>query len=125
MYWYLFNFYNYSKNRLFIVFQFAEFRRLLQTIRGELRTVNEIHGIRPQDIHENQGLAAEITQKFHIFEADESLVGDKCNVCLEDVKVGRKMMLLDCKGQHVFCQVCIEGWFAVHNTCPVCRHVFQ
>ena len=40
-----------------------------------------------------------------------------------DVEIGNKMMRLDCK--HIFCQSCIEGWFADHNTCPNCRHAFS
>ena len=63
-------------------------------------------------------------QQFHQFEADESLVGDQCGVCLDDIEVGRRMMRLNCNGQHVFCQDCVEGWFADHNTCPNCRHIF-
>ena len=72
-----------------------------------------------------KGLTPETIEKFQKLAADESLVGDQCTVCMEDIEVGRKMMRLDCQGQHVFCQVCIEGWFADHNTCPNCRHVFQ
>ena len=44
---------------------------------------------------------------------------------MEDIEIGRKMMRLNCDGQHTFCQVCIERWFADHNTCPNCRHVFS
>ena len=64
-------------------------------------------------------------KRFHQFEADETLVGDRCGVCLDDIEVGRRMMRLNCNGLHVFCQTCVEGWFADHNTCPNCRHVFQ
>ena len=72
--------------------------------------------------HLHKGLTPERIKRFHHFEADESIVGDQCNVCMEDVEIERKMMRLDCK--HIFCQVCIEGWFADHNTCPICRHLF-
>ena len=71
----------------------------------------------------HKGLTPETIQLFDHFSADKSLVGDQCNICMEDIEVGRKMMRLDCK--HVFCQVCIEGWFADHNTCPLCRHMFN
>ena len=64
-------------------------------------------------------------QQFERFQADESHVGDQCAICMEDVEIGRNMMRLDCDGQHTFCQVCIEGWFAEHNTCPICRHIFE
>ena len=71
-----------------------------------------------------QGLTPEIIQRFQLFTCDETQVGSHCPVCMEDVEVGRRMMRLTCDGRHTFCQECIEGWFADHNTCPVCRHTF-
>ena len=71
------------------------------------------------------GLSKETIQKFEIFTADESHVGDQCSICMENVEVGRIMRRLTCDGQHYFCQECIEGWFAEHNTCPLCRHKFD
>ena len=35
------------------------------------------------------GLTDERIQQFDIFEADDSFVGDRCDVCLEDVDLGR------------------------------------
>ena len=75
-----------------------------------------------QKLH--KGLSSSRIQKFDKFPADESIVGDRCGVCLEDIELGTRMMRLDCDGQHVFCQGCVEGWFADHNTCPNCRHLF-
>ena len=72
----------------------------------------------------NKGLPLERIQQFQQFEADESYVGDQCQVCLEEVEVGRLMKQLDCGGRHSFCSVCIDQWFANHKTCPICRHVF-
>ena len=71
-----------------------------------------------------ENLTPERIQQFNKFQADESFVGDQCVICMGDVEIGRNMMRLDCDGQHTFCQVCIEGWFADHNTCPICRHKF-
>ena len=76
-------------------------------------------------IDEQQGLTPQRIQQFEQFTADESFVGDQCVICMGDIEIGRNMMRLDCDGQHTFCQVCIEGWFADHKTCPNCRHVFQ
>ena len=70
-----------------------------------------------------KGLTSKTIKKFYHFEANISLVGDQCSICMEDIEVGRKMMRLNC--YHVFCQICIEGWFVDHNTCPNCRHVFH
>ena len=72
----------------------------------------------------SRGLSPERIQKFAQFKADESHVSDQCAICMEDFEIGRNMMRLDCDGKHAFCQVCIEGWFADHNTCPLCRHAF-
>ena len=71
-----------------------------------------------------ENLTPERIQQFNKFQADESFVGDQCVICMGDVEIGRNMMRLDCDGRHVFCQVCIKGWFADHKTCPKCRHLF-
>ena len=73
---------------------------------------------------EDQGLTPATIQQFEQFTADESHVGDQCVICMGDIELDKNMMRLDCDGKHTFCQVCIEGWFADHNTCPVCRHAF-
>ena len=72
----------------------------------------------------NKGLSPERIQQFKQFEADESHIGDQCQVCLEEFKVGRLMKQLDCGGRHSFCSGCIDQWFANHKTCPICRHNF-
>ena len=74
---------------------------------------------------ERQGLAPQKIQRFNQFTADMSIVSDQCAICMGDIETGRNMMRLDCDGEHTFCQVCIEGWFAEHNTCPICRHTFE
>ena len=84
----------------------------------------KIHELQHQIDHKRPQLHKERIQRFHHFQADEQLAGERCAVCLDDVIVGRSMVRLDCEGRHVFCQHCIEGWFAGQNTCPTCRHVF-
>ena len=71
------------------------------------------------------GLSPTRIREFQIFTADESNVNDQCSICMEEINVGRRMKRLTCDGQHYFCQECIEGWFAEHNTCPLCRHTFD
>ena len=73
---------------------------------------------------QQQGLTTARIRQFQHFPADESLAGDICSVCQYEIELGSSMMRLDCKGQHVFCKDCVEGWFADHKTCPNCRHVF-
>ena len=91
--------------------------------------VEEMRSRLPQfeyDMDQQQGLQPARVQKFHQFSADESIIGDRCTICQDDdIEVGRRMMRLDCDGQHIFCQGCVEGWFADHNTCPNCRYTFQ
>ena len=72
----------------------------------------------------HKGLSPERIQQFLQFEADESHVEDQCQVCLEELKVGKLMKQLDCGGRHSFCSVCIDQWFANHKTCPICRQIF-
>ena len=95
-------------------------------IQGELQQQSALLQQQIEDKRQqlHKGLTPTKIQQFHQFLADETLVGDQCGVCLGDIEVGRRMMRLDCDGQHVFCQVCVEGWFADHNTCPNCRHIF-
>ena len=79
-----------------------------------------------QQAEANQsGLSPTRIREFQIFTADESHVNEQCSICMEDVDVGRRMRRLTCDGQHYFCQECIEGWFAEHKTCPLCRHKFD
>ena len=61
----------------------------------------------------NKGLITERIQQFLQFEADESHVGDQCQVCLEEVEVGRLMKQLDCGGRHSFCIGCIDQWLQI------------
>ena len=83
----------------------------------------------PQLLHyvpmdQQRGLTPARIEKFQQFQADESLVGDCCGVCLDDIEIGRRMVRLDCNGRHIFCKDCVEGWFVNQNTCPNCRHIF-
>ena len=78
-----------------------------------------------QNEDQQQGLNPRKIRSFKLFTADESHVGDQCSICMEDIDVGRRMRRLTCDGQHYFCKKCIEGWFAEHNTCPLCRHKFD
>ena len=78
-----------------------------------------------QNEHQQNGLNSRKIRSFKLFTADESHVGDQCSICMEEVDVGKRMRRLTCDCQHYFCQQCIEGWFAEHNTCPLCRQRFD
>ena len=96
-----------------------------KTVQRELEQQTELlqQQIEEKRKHFNKGLTSARIEQFHQFLADELLVGDRCGVCLDDIEVGRRMMRLDCNGQHIFCQDCCEKWFSVNNTCPYCRQV--
>ena len=70
------------------------------------------------------GLSPRRIRRFQTFLADETLVSEKCAICLEHINIGKRMRRLTCDGQHAFCPGYCETWFANKNTCPLCRHVF-
>ena len=70
------------------------------------------------------GLTPERIEQFEKFNADESLVGDQCPVCLIEVSLGDEFLSLGCHKKHFLCEGCAHGWFRNHKTCPICRHVF-
>ena len=76
----------------------------------------------------NRGLSPARIRQFQRFKADETLVGDRCAICLKNFKVGKRLIRLDCgdrrEGRHVFHKKCIKKWFAAKTTCPLCRHAY-
>ena len=72
----------------------------------------------------SNGLTPSRISKFEHFSADESLVGERCLICMEDVEVGVQMVRLDCHVDHILCEKCAVRWFEEKNTCPTCRHSF-
>ena len=102
------------------------FMKKIQEIKRDVdRQAVEMDGLVAAKINEfDKGLSPEKIQQFLQFVADESHVGDQCQVCLEEVEVGRLMKQLSCRGRHSFCSGCIDYWLVNHNTCPICRHVF-
>ena len=111
-----------------------ELERLQRQLREKFEVFHQqIEGLRiviqqrnqQQSQQKQKGLTAARIQQFHQFPADESLVGERCNVCFDDIEVGRTMVRLDCDSPHVFCKNCVEGWFKDHKTCPNCRHEFK
>ena len=73
----------------------------------------------------SQGLSPERIKNFEHFTADESLVGEKCLICMSDLEIGMEMVRLDCHVDHFLCKKCTDNWFKNHNTCPSCRNVFN
>ena len=72
---------------------------------------------------EPQGLSAERIQKFEHFTADQSLVGEQCLICMEDLKVGTQMVRLDCHVDHILCKKCVGKWFKNKKTLLINHYV--
>ena len=100
------------------------FEQHVTEVRQQARRVHENLLQQLPNDDQQQGLSPRSIRRFHLITADETLLGQQCAVCLEDITVGRRLRQLTCDGQHAFCPVCCETWFANNNTCPLCRHVF-
>ena len=101
-----------------------EMKEAFAILQTELQQQSQLFRLQIEDKRQklHKGLSPARVQQFHQFLADESLAGDRCSVCQDDIEFGRRMMRLDC--HHVFCQECVEGWLTDHNTCPNCRKLF-
>ena len=71
------------------------------------------------------GLTRERIERFQHFEAGESLDGEKCIVCREDLEFGTQMVRLDCHVSHYLCKICTVEWFKDNNRCPTCNNIFK
>ena len=103
--------------------KYTETANRIQTISINLNQQQQL--LLQQNEDQQNNLTQRSIRRFQLFTADESHVSCQCSICMEEIYVGRRMRRLTCDGQHYFCQECIEGWFAEHNTCPLCRHVFN
>lgn len=43
-----------------------------------------------------------------------------CSICLEELPENTRVTLCN----HSFCSHCIEKWFDLNTTCPICKHDF-
>jgi hypothetical protein len=43
----------------------------------------------------------------------------ECSICLEEFKKDEKLMKIEC--HHYFHRKCIDDWFNINITCPLCR----
>ena len=101
---------------------------LEMTFESETIELDWFEDILDEDVVElpfSQGLSPERIKKFEHFTADESLVGEQCLICMNDLEIGMEMVRLDCHVDHILCKVCVEKWFENHKTCPTCRHEFN
>ena len=74
------------------------FKKKISEIKRDVeRQAVEIHRlIKDKKIRLDKGLSPKRIKEFMQFEADEYHKGDQCQVCLEDVEVGRLMKQQDC-----------------------------
>ena len=86
--------------------------------------VGPLVGLRNVTNEVSKGLSPQRIEKFEHFTADESLVGEQCLICMNDLEIGMEMVRLYCHVDHILCKVCVEKWFKNHKTCPTCRQAF-
>ena len=105
--------------------QILQQRENIERVRQNLEQLQQVlMGHLPQ-AELNNGLTAHRIGRFQHFTAGESLVGEQCIVCMNDLEVGRQMVRLDCHVSHYLCKVCADTWFKDQKTCPFCRHIFK
>ena len=111
--------------RVGLAFRFPQgFRQRNRNPRA-VNILDRLDPFRLQHFDISRGLTPERIEKFQHFDADESMVGEQCIVCMNDLDIGTKMVRLDCHVDHCLCKVCADRWFEDHNTCPNCRHAFD
>ena len=110
-----------TRNGIHAPMRFQPYRRIFAVPAGNVGAVANISSRR----NSSSGLTVERIEKFEHFQADESLAGEQCCICLNDIEVGKSMVRLDCKGKHILCEADTNKWFADHKTCPLCRHDFN
>ncbi|KAI9090905.1 hypothetical protein K1719_028390 [Acacia pycnantha] len=55
---------------------------------------------------------------FKVFD-DEIKVGERCNICLENVNHGEDLLAMPC--EHIFHYNCLVEWLQISHICPLCR----
>lgn len=45
----------------------------------------------------------------------------ECRICFQSFNLGDRIVQLPCNAKHAFHEFCINSWFAVSRTCPMCR----
>jgi hypothetical protein len=59
--------------------------------------------------------------KERLEKGDDSVAASNCSICLADYTDSDLLRLLpECN--HLFHSQCIDPWFKLHTTCPVCRN---
>ena len=47
------------------------------------------------------------------------IISDTCSICMEQYEINQKIYRTNC--HHHFCIDCLQKWFSVKNSCPMCR----
>lgn len=48
-------------------------------------------------------------------------VPSECVICVDEIKVGDMIMILNCNGKHFYHEQCIKTWLKTKVRCPICR----
>ena len=68
-----------------------------------------------KEINEKLGKSYKIKENDDLIKENK-----KCSICMQIYKAGEyKRVLPNCT--HVFHKKCIDAWFKINGTCPICR----
>ena len=69
------------------------------------------------------GLFLPLLQLFNLKAMEENAKEDTCGICREVLSCSAygEPVALPCHSKHRFHSNCINDWFAINRTCPICR----
>ena len=70
---------------------------------------------------ENNSKEQLISKVMKVFDYDSCDNDESCSICLEIFRDGMKIAKLRCN--HLFHTDCINRWFEVNFTCPLCKRI--
>jgi hypothetical protein len=72
----------------------------------------------PGEFINKYGLDSEVIDNWPVVTCE--VPGD-CVICVEEIMVGDKIMILNCDGKHFYHEICIKTWLKRKVKCPICR----
>ena len=116
-----------NNDDIFNIFDENPIDNLLHNLLGFSDSIFIVNRI-PFQEEENTSVEQNIINKLNHFKMEKKLCKKnkqgilefpKCTICLFEISEGMDSISLPCK--HIFHESCITQWFAIHNTCPLCR----
>ncbi|KAJ7524459.1 hypothetical protein O6H91_17G006600 [Diphasiastrum complanatum] len=120
---------------LLVLVFIACWHSILRWFRDSIFSVTEEHIRPPQELQRDEeqklaGLKAVVVNMIPVMHYDKnaSQSSDKwksfcseCMICLSDFQDGEMIRVLPICG-HLFHMQCVDVWFHLNTSCPVCRH---